>query len=123
MRFFRYDTMAKQYDLEERTAVFGEDVIAFACSFPRNSVTDPLISQLVRAGTSVGANYLEANDSLSKKDFVYRLGISRRESKETGHWLRMISRACRVDIEERDRLSGESIELNKIFSSIIRKST
>src|SRR6185312_7371477 len=79
-----------EYDLEERTAQFGEAVIAFARTIPVNEVTRSLISQVVRAATSVGANYVEADDSDSKKDFKFKIGLSRRESKESKHWLRMV---------------------------------
>lgn len=81
------------YDLEERTAEFGEAVIDFAKTLPRNAVTLPLISQLVRAGTSVGANYMEADATSTKKDFKHKMTICRKEAKETRHWLRMIARA------------------------------
>src|SRR5258707_3064419 len=79
-----------KFDLEERTASFGERVIAFAKRIPGGPVTNPLVSQLVRAGTSVGANYCEANDADSKKDFLFKIGLCRREAKETKHWLRMV---------------------------------
>ena len=71
------------FDLEERTAVFGEAVIRFAKNIPKNPVTTPLISQLVRAGTSVGANYCEADDAVSKKDFKNKIGTCRKEARET----------------------------------------
>src|SRR3954467_6038711 len=77
-------------NLEERTADFGERVIGFAKRIPASSLTNPLISQLVRSGTSVGANYCEANDADSKKDFLFKIGLCRREAKETKHWLRMV---------------------------------
>lgn len=73
----------REYDLEERTARFGEDVIAFAKRVPENEVTRPLVGQLVRAATSIGANYVEADDSDSKKDFRFKIGLSRREAKES----------------------------------------
>ena len=78
------------FDLEERTAVFGEAVIAFAKTVPVNDVTKPLIPQLVRSATSIGGNYCEADDADSKKDFRFKIGLCRREVKETKHWLRMI---------------------------------
>jgi four helix bundle protein len=81
------------YDLEERTAQFGEAVIDFAKTIPQNSVTNRLISQLVGAGTSVGANYVEADDSVSKKDFLKSIGTCRKEARETKHLLHMIARA------------------------------
>jgi len=79
-----------EFDLEERTAVFGEAVIHFAKKIPKNSVTLPLISQVVRSGTSVPANYCEADDAVSKKDFKNKIGICRKEARETKLWLRMI---------------------------------
>jgi four helix bundle protein len=81
------------YDLEERTARFGEAVIDFAKAIPQNPVTNRLISQLVGAGTSVGANYVEADDSVSKKDFLKSIGTCRKEARETKHFLRMIAGA------------------------------
>jgi four helix bundle protein len=81
------------YDLEERTARFGEAVIDFAKTIPQNPVTCRLINQLVGAGTSVGANYVEADDSVSKKDFLKSIGTCRKEASETKHFLRMIGRA------------------------------
>jgi len=80
------------YDLEERTARFGEAVIDFAKTIPQNPVTNRLINQLVGAGTSVGANYVEADDSVSKKDFLKSIGTCRKEARETKHFLRMIAR-------------------------------
>lgn len=81
----------KKYDLEERTAKFGEEIIKFARKIPKNSVTLPLISQLVKAGTSVGANYCEADDAESRKDFQHKIGICKKEARETKYWLRMIA--------------------------------
>jgi len=83
------------FDLEERTAVFGEAVISFAKAIPQNAVTSPLISQIVHSSTSVGANYCEADDAGTKKDFKYKIGICRKEARETKHWLRMIAAATR----------------------------
>src|SRR5688572_16590317 len=77
------------WDLEERTAVFGEGIISFAKLVPRDVVSMPLISQLVRAGTSVGANYCEADDAVSRKEFRKNIGTCLKEVKETKHWLRM----------------------------------
>jgi four helix bundle protein len=90
----RMTNLENRYDLEERTAVFGETVIAFAKRIPATPVNLPLISQLVRAATSVGANYCEADDACSKKDFRFKIGICRKESKETKHWLRMVAAAA-----------------------------
>ena len=78
------------YDLEERTARFGEAVIAFAKRIPRTPVTMPLITQMVKAGTSVGANYCEADDGISKRDFRKSIGTCRKESRESKYWVRMV---------------------------------
>lgn len=111
----------KKYDLEERTAKFGEDIIEFASSLPDTPVNRPLISQAVRSGTSIGANYMEADGAESKKDFTHKIGICKKEAKETMHWLRMIAKANpdrRIDCR---KLWKEAHELALIFSSIIKK--
>ena len=108
------------YDLEERTARFGEAVIDFANTIPKNPVTNRLISQLVAAGTSVGANYVEADDSVSKKDFLKSIGTCRKEARETKHFLRMIARAVpELKLQARE-LWMEARELHLIFSKIWR---
>jgi len=109
-----------RYDLEERTAVFGEAIIAFAKRVPVNEVTRSLIDQMVRAGTSIGANYCEANDGESKKDFRHKIGICRKESKETRHWLRMIAAAEASLRDDARPLWREATELNLIFGAIRR---
>ena len=81
------------YDLEERTARFGEGIIDFAKTIPQNPVTNRIITQLVGAGTSVGANYVEADDAVSKKDFMKSIGSCRKVARETKHFLGMIVRA------------------------------
>jgi four helix bundle protein len=110
----------KPYDLEERTARFGEEIIGFAKRVPKNLVTEPLISQLVRAGTSVGANYCEVDDAGSKKEFRYRISICKRESRETRHWLRMVAVAEPDLKEDARRLWREAKELNLISAAIYR---
>lgn len=75
----------KKYDLEERTAKFGEDVIEFAKKIPKNVITIPIINQLIKAGTSVGGNYCEADCTESRKDFEHKLGICKKEAKESKH--------------------------------------
>ena len=108
------------YDLEERTAAFGEAVLAFAKNVPRGPVNDPLISQVVRSATSIGANYCEADDGVSKRDFRNKIGICRKESKETKHWLRMIA-AASPELKPQSRaLWQEAKELNLIFATIFR---
>jgi four helix bundle protein len=108
------------YDLEERTARFGEAVIDFANTIPQNPVTSRLISQLVGAGTSVGANYVEADDSVSKKDFLKSIGTCRKEARETKHFLRMIARAVPELKLQARKLWMEARELHLIFSRIWR---
>jgi len=108
----------KVYDLEERTGKFGEDIIEFAKKIPRNVITVPLIGQLIRAGTSVGSNYCEADCAESRKDFEHKLGISKKEAKESKHWLRMIARANLDKRDECKLLWKEVNELTMIFSKI-----
>ena len=113
----------REYDLEERTAKFGEDIIEFAKKVPKNVVTIPLIRQLVRAGTSVGANYYEADCAESRKDFEHKLGICKKESKEVKHWLRMIAKGVPELRNEATQLWKEANELQLIFFiSIVKKS-
>ena len=108
-------------DLCERTAQFGEAIIKFAKKIPQNSVTSRIISQLVGAGTSVGANFCEADDAVSKKDFKNRIGTCRKESKETKYWLRMVASAEPGLKDEARVLWQEAKELNLIFGAIWRK--
>ena len=113
--------MDKKYDLEERTSKFGEEIIKFAQKVPKDHVTLPIISQLVRSGTSIGANYCEADGAESKKDFKHKIGICKKESKETKYWLRMIALASPKLKEDGRDLWKEAQELSVIFSSIILK--
>ena len=110
-----------KFDLEERTASFGEQIIGFAKRIRVTPVNMPLISQLVRAATSVGANYCEANDACSKKDFRHKIGICRKEAKESKHWLRMVAAAEDELRGDSRKLWQEAKELNMIFSAILRK--
>jgi len=114
--------MNKKFDLDERTARFGEDTIEFAKKIPKNPITLPLIPQLVKAATSVGANYSEADCAESKKDFEHKIGICKKESRESQHWYRMIAKAVPELKDEAKILWKEAHELNLIFSSIIIKS-
>ncbi len=108
------------YDLEERTARFGEAVIDFAKTVPQDAVTNRLVGQLVGAATSVGTNYVEADDSVSKKEFLKNIGTCRKEARETKHFLRMIVRAVPKLKPEARKLWTEARELNLIFSKIWR---
>ena len=112
----------KQYDLEDRTLAFAKKTRAFTKDLPRTISNIEDIKQLVKASGSVGANYIEANEALSKKDFKMRIKICRKEAKECGYWLKLIE-VSHPDLEkEREILLEESIELMKIFGSILTKS-
>jgi four helix bundle protein len=113
------------YDLEERTFQFAKNVRIWVKSLPKTISNIEDVKQLVRASGSVGANYIEANESLSKKDFVFRIKICRKESKESGYWLRLILETNENIQEEKTGklLLQESMELKKIFSSMIGKSS
>ena len=115
------DTNSNKYDLEERTARFGEEVIRFLKTLPKNTITESLIKQLVRSATSIGANYSEADDAESSSDFRHKLGICKKEARETKHWLRMISVAEPEFKEDLKKLWQEAKELNLIFNAIIIK--
>lgn len=110
-----------KYDLEERTAKFGEEVIKFCRSLPHNELTKPIINQLVKCGTSVGANYCEADDAESPKDFKHKIGICKKESRECKHFLRMSAIAAPEKKDEARKLWTEAKELNLIFNSIYKK--
>jgi four helix bundle protein len=114
-------TVKKVYDLEERAARFGESVIAFAKRLPQNPITVPLINQIIRSGASIGANYGEADNSVSKKEFPMHIGTCKKESRETMHWLRMIAAAVPDEKEPSRTLWREAKELHLIFSAIWRK--
>ncbi|OGZ61813.1 MAG: four helix bundle protein [Candidatus Spechtbacteria bacterium RIFCSPLOWO2_02_FULL_38_8] len=111
---------AKRYDLEERTAKFGEEIIKFAKTLQSNPINRPLISQVVRASTSIGANYMEADGAESKRDFKHKIALCKKESKEARHWLRMVATANQDKKEECRKLWQEAQELSLIFSAIIR---
>jgi four helix bundle protein len=110
----------RKNDLTERTACFGESVIAFVRRIKADPVTSSLIDQLVRSGTSVGANYCEADDAESKKDFRHKISICLKEIKETKHWLRMLAAAAPELKEEARVLWQEAKELTLIFAAIRR---
>ena len=108
------------YDLEERTARFGEMIIDFAKTIPQNPVTNRIIGQLIGAGTSVGANYVEADDAVSKKEFLKSIGTCRKEARETKHFLRMAVRAVPELKPQARTIWTEARELHLIFSKIWR---
>jgi four helix bundle protein len=113
----------KHYDLEERTFAFAQAVRTFVRQLPETLSNIEDVKQLVRASGSVGANYIEANEALSKKDFVMRIKISRKEAKESGFFLRLIFTADNNELEaSRAALVQEAIELTSSFGAILRKS-
>jgi four helix bundle protein len=112
----------QKYDLIERTAIFGENVIDFIKTVDKNEITRPLINQIVRSATSIGANYMEADCAESKKDFEHKMGICRKEAKETMHWFRMMARAINKNQDTCRFLWKEAQEFVFIFSAIIKKS-
>ena len=110
------------YDLEERTFVFAKAVRIFAKTLPRTIANIEDVKQLIRSSGSVGANYREANEALSKKDFSVRIRVSRKEAKECSYWLRLIRDTNTMpNAGEADRLLREADELTKILSSIAAK--
>ena len=119
--FVREEPRAKPvYDLEERTARFGEAVIDFAKTIPQGPTTDRIISQLIGAATSVGANYIEADDSVSKREFLKCIGTCKKEARETKYFLRMAVRAVPKLKPEARKLWMEARELHLIFAKIWR---
>lgn len=113
-------TNPKIYNLDDRTALFGKGIIAFARLLPTSAILDPLIKQIVRSGTSVGANFVEADGAITKKDFTYKISLCRKEAKETRYWLQMINIATDSSAIDIAKLSQEAKELTLIFSSIIK---
>ncbi|HOI97706.1 MAG: four helix bundle protein [Minisyncoccales bacterium] len=110
--------LSNKYELEERTARFGEAVIGFCQSVKQDTISKPLISQLVRAGTSVGANYMEANGACSKKDFANKIFICKKEAQETKHWIRMMAKCCPDKKDILGKIWQEAQELTLIFQKI-----
>src|SRR6056297_618138 len=117
--------MTKQvYDLEERTFHFAKRIRLYTRKLLKNTANIEDSKQVARASGSVGANYIEANESLGKKDFLMRIKICRKEAKESTYWLRLIN--THIDDmlkEECDYLQNESVELMNIFGAILRKSS
>lgn len=113
-------TKAK-YDLEDRTLKFAKDVRLISRSLPRSISNIEDIKQLIRASGSVGANYIEANEAFSKKDFIHRIKICRKEVKEARYWLKLIEVNNDNTDKQRQNLVDESSQLMNIFGAIIRK--
>lgn len=117
------DRQSSDFDLEKRTAAFGESVIEFCQTVGRTAITKPLISQLVRSACRVGANYCEADESATKREFRYRISLCRREARETKHWLRMLVAASKESAETARVLWKEADELTRIFAAIYPNSS
>ena len=115
------DENLKQYDLEERTLNFAKEVIEFVRTVPRTTANAEITKQVIRSSGSIGANYIEANESLSKKDFAMRVKICRKEAKESRYWLKLIEVGGEDTEKGRQSLINEATELMKIFGSIVEK--
>ncbi len=109
----------EKYNLEGRTAKFSEDIIDLIRKVQKDMVVLPLVSQLIRSATSIGANYCEANGASSKKDFKNKIYICKKEAKETKYWLKMIAKASPEHTDECMKYWQEAHELTMIFSKII----
>jgi four helix bundle protein len=107
------------YDLEERTAKFGENVIEFCRKAKRDSLVQPILLQIIRSSTSIGANYMEANGASSPKDFANKIFIAKKESQETKHWLRMLAVYFPEEKEYLRKLWQEAQEFTLIFHKIV----
>jgi len=115
------NSKSKQYDLEDRTLKFAKDVRTFVKKLPRTIANNEDGKQLIKSSGSVGANYIEANEAISKKDFIMRIKICRKEAKESRYWLNLIDIQKELEIEWK-YLIKEATELTNIFGSILRKS-
>lgn len=113
---------SKRYDLEERTKAFARRVRDFVKGLPRTTAVFEDSKQVVRSSGSVGANYIEANEALSKKDFLMRIKICRKEAKETAFWLDLLEAGDKLGDSERRNLIQEAKELMMIFGAILKKS-
>ena len=112
----------KKYDLEERTALFAERIRDFCLKLPKNVANAEYIPQLIRAGSSPGSNYIEANESIGDKDFKMKIKTCRRESKESAYWLRLVITDGSKEMEnERAYLRQEAKEFILIFTAILKK--
>jgi|SRR3989338_1057384 len=110
------------FDLEARTLKFGKNIVNFCAKLPQTNVFKPIIDQLIRSGTSLGANYYEATEASSRRDFLNKIAIAKKEAKETQYWLRLLAELLPLKITDIKTLSKEAQELNLIFAAIIRNS-
>jgi four helix bundle protein len=112
----------RPFDLEDRTLLFSKEIVQLIKSMPKNNINFRICDQLFRSVTSIGANLREANEKLSKKDFLLRMKISRKEIKESEYWLKLLLTANDVFLNQIGFAIKETAELRKIFSRIIEKS-
>lgn len=112
----------KTYNLEDRTLNYSKELINFLVTIPKSTINNNLVNQVSRSGTSVGANYREANETETKKDFAFRIRICRKEAKETVYWLELLGEANPNLMAKIDSFKQEAIEFVKIFAAIILKS-
>jgi len=117
-KFSNMSSNNNKYDLEERTAKFGEDIIDLCQKIEKDFINRPILNQLLRSGTSIGANYMEANGASSKKDFRNKIFICKKEAQETKHWLRMTKKAISIENQKVEYLANEGQELIFIFQKI-----
>ncbi|TSC91840.1 MAG: hypothetical protein CEN92_195 [Candidatus Berkelbacteria bacterium Licking1014_96] len=110
--------LTNKNDLEERTALFGENIIKLCQGIEQDAIKRPIISQVIRSGTSIGANYMEANAACSRRDFTNKIFICKKECQETKHWLRMLTQCCPEKQEKARELWKECQELTMIFQKI-----
>jgi len=110
--------LPNNYNLEERTAKFGESVIMFCKNTAQDTINKPIMNQLIRSATSVGANYMEANGASSRKDFSNKIFICKKEAQETKHWFRMMSQCNPEKRDELRKMWQEAQELTMIFQKI-----
>lgn len=111
----------REFDLEKRTGDFGDAMVRFLKSVRVNVITHPLIDQAVRSSTSVGANYLEANNAESRRDFRHKIGLCRKEARESTHWIKMLVAADAHLADAARPLWREADELSRIFASIVQR--
>jgi four helix bundle protein len=113
---------SKVFDLDFRTLQFSKEVIKFIKPLPNTITNREFVKQLIRSSSSIGANYIEANESLGKKDFYFHIKICRKEAKETVYWLKLLELNNMPSRNKCDQLIDEATQLKKIFNSIIQKS-
>ena len=111
--------MTEQYNLVERVEKLGKSIISFAKQIPKNTITLPLISQFIRAGTSIGANYCEADDAESRNDYIHKVGIAKKEAREAMYWTKMLVEAEPKLKNEALVIYQEAKEVNLIMNAII----